>query len=176
MAKSPIARRESLDENPNLEVFEVGGFSNLGARPSIRRATAWKGLCQGEVYGGAIANPPLRHREADCYRETFGEFTFFEAARFAVVAVVFAATFAFRPVAVVARLAVDAVSATDFFALAAVALAPEAAVRAVVIAPDLTLRTVWPAPSVAAEAAPRTLFARVRASVEPVGDTFGFLV
>ena len=83
-----------------------------------------------------------------------------------------AASFVVRPVVVVARLAVVAASATGFLALATVPLAPDEAGRAVVVAPDSGCEPFWRTPSVAAEAAPRTLFGRVRATVEPVGDTF----
>jgi hypothetical protein len=74
---------------------------------------------------------------------------------------------------VAARLAVVAVVRTDLRADVMVPLAPAVAARAVDVAPFLTLRAVSIAPSVAAELEARTLLARLRATLEPVGETFG---
>ena len=88
----------------------------------------------------------------------------------------FEAARAVRPVVVAARLALDRVARADFFAVVAVDLAPDRAVRAVLATPERTLRAVWSAPSVAVEAVRRTPFARFRAVVDPVGETFGLLL
>jgi hypothetical protein len=79
--------------------------------------------------------------------------------RFDAAAVFLAPAFALRPGELAARFALDAVARTDRLAVVIVARRP-----------------VWGSLRVAADAARRTFLARARVTVEPVGDTFGFLV
>lgn len=127
------------------------------------------------VPGGTATVKALCTLESATYREPRADADVFDAARFADPAVVRVAVLAVRPVVVAARFAVVATERADFFAVVAVLLAPVDAARILFLAPAFALRAVSTAPSAAADVARRMLFARVRATVDPVGDTFGLL-